>query len=310
MSTPPQNPGSTAPPSAAQINSALSSALSDADASTAAATQSLKLVQQAKVSQLTRNAAALNAQYGPNDARTVAAQARVVAGNAAVARIGVASQQVATPAPTVAATGWALQGRVYDAQLQPAAQLTVFLVDATKTFQQQYGFAYTDATGYFLINYANPAGQAAQTPPLYVEIANAQGEPVYLATAPFQPAAGSTTYQTISLATGNAPLGDPPAEIKRVAIPPQAVNPVTPVTPIAPVAPVTPVAPVAPIVPVIPVAPISPVIPVAPVIPVTPVIPVKPVIPVAPVIPVVPVKPILPIRPILPLKPLDPKEKK
>lgn len=279
MSTPPQNPGSTVPPSATQITSALTAALGDADTSTAASAQNLKSVHQAKLSQLTRTAAALNAQYGPNDARTVAAQAKVTAGHAAVARIGVASQQAATPAPMVTSTGWALQGRVYDAQLQPAAQLTVFLVDAAKVFQQQYGFAYTDATGYFLINYANPAGQAVQTPPLYVEIANAQGEPVYLATAPFQPAAGSTTYQTISLAAGNSPLGDPPPDVKKVAVPTRPVNPVTPVAPVTPVVPVTPVTPVAP------------------------------VIPVAPITPVIPVRPVLPIKPILPVKPFDPKEK-
>lgn len=233
-----QNPGSTTAPSASQFTSALNSALADADASSAATVQNLKLVHQAKLSQLTRTAAALKAQYGASDARTIAAEAKVTAGNAAVARIGVASQQAATPAPTVAATGWALQGRVYDAQLQPAAQLTVFLVDATKAYQQQYGFAYTDVTGYFLINYAPPAGQAAQTPALYVEIANAQGEPVYLATASFQPAAGSTTYQTISLGAGKAPLGDPPPEIKKVAVPTRPI--VDPPRPIDPVKPIDP----------------------------------------------------------------------
>jgi hypothetical protein len=245
MST--QSPGSTAPPTAAQFTATLTTELAGADASAAATTQNLKLVQQAKVSQLTRTAAALKAQYGASDARTVAAEAAVTAGNATVARIGVTSQQAATPAPAVAATGWALQGRVYDAQLQPAPQVTVFLVDATKTYQQQYGFAYTDATGYFLINYAPPTGQAAQTPPLYVEIADAKGEPVYLATAPFQPAAGSTTYQDISLAAGAQPLGDPPPAIRKVAIPNRPiVDPPLPVNPIRPINPITPVNPIIP----------------------------------------------------------------
>jgi hypothetical protein len=225
MYEPPQNPGSTTQSSAAQFTAALTTTLAQADSSSSATTANLKLVHQAKLSQLARTAAALKAQYGASDSRTVAAEAAVTAGNATVARLGVASQQTATPAPTVAATGWALQGRVYDAQLQPAAQLTVFLVDSKKAFQSQYGFAYTDATGYFLINYAPPAGQAAQTPPLYVEIANAQAEPVYLATSAFQPAAGSTTYQNISLVAGKKPLGDPPAEIKKIAMPGRVVDP-------------------------------------------------------------------------------------
>lgn len=225
MYEPPQNSGSTTQTSAAQFTAALTTTLAEADRSSAATVANLKLVHQAKLSQLTRTAAALKAQYGASDSRTVAAEAAVTAGTATVARLGVASQQTATPAPTVAATGWALQGRVYDAQLQPAAQLTVFLVDSKKAFQPQYGFAYTDATGYFLINYAPPAGQAAQTPPLYVEIANAQAEPVYLATNAFQPAAGSTTYQNITLAAGKKPLGDPPAEIKKIALPGRVVGP-------------------------------------------------------------------------------------
>jgi hypothetical protein len=224
MSTPQQNPTSTTTLTAQQATAALTSTLADADSSAASTTQNLKLVHQAKTSQLTRTAAVLKAQYGASDARTVAAEAAVTAANATIARMGVASQQAATPAPTVAATGWALQGRVYDAQLQPAAQLTVFLVDAAKAYQSQYGFAYTDATGYFLINYAPPAGQAAQTPPLYVEIADAKAEPVYLATTPFQPVAGSTTYQNISLAAGKKPLGDPPAEIRKIALPGRIVD--------------------------------------------------------------------------------------
>jgi hypothetical protein len=216
MSTPPQNPTafSTAP-----TDSSLTTALSASDSSAANTVQNLGLVHQARVSLLTRTAVALKAQYGASDPRVVAAEAAVTAGNAAVARIAVASQQTATPAPTVAAIGWALHGRVYNAQLQPAAQQTVYLVDATKTFQQQYSFAYTDATGYFLINYASAAGQAAPTPPLYVAIVDANAEPVYLSTTAFQPAAGTTTYQTISLAATGLPLGDPPAAIRNIAIP-------------------------------------------------------------------------------------------
>jgi hypothetical protein len=214
-----QNPTASTPPSAAQFTAALTSALANADASAVTATSTLKLVHQARVSQLTRTAAALKAQYGASDARTVKAEAALTAANATVARLAVASQQASTPAPTVSATGWALQGRVYNADLQPAAQLTVFLVDSAKAFQRQYGFAYTDSTGYFLINYSPPAGQASQTPPLYIEIANTKGEPVYLATIALQPAAGSATYQNISLAAGAKPLGDPPPEIRKIAVP-------------------------------------------------------------------------------------------
>ena len=222
MSRPPQN---ATTPSAGQFSSAVNGALAGADTNASTAVSELKLVHQARVSLLTRSAAALKAKFGASDPRTVAAQKALTAETNIVAKVSAASQQAATPAPTVAAGGWALHGRVYDAQLKPAAQLTVYLVDNTKTYQQQYSFAYTDTTGYFLINYAPIAGQATSPTALYVAIANIKGEPVYLSTTAFQPTANVATYQNISLAAGDKPLGDPPPEIRKVAIPPQASRP-------------------------------------------------------------------------------------
>jgi hypothetical protein len=104
---------------------------------------------------------------------------------------------------------------------------TVFLVDGSKTYQQAYGFAYTDDSGYHLLNYPGPDGaaqdksaKADSTPDLFVEVTNAKAEPVYLSTTPFQPSAGGATYLNIVLPEGNVPIGDPPAQIRDVAVPP------------------------------------------------------------------------------------------
>jgi hypothetical protein len=43
---------------------------------------------------------------------------------------GILEQQVSATAPRVTATGWALQGSVYDSKNNPAPNLTVFLVNA------------------------------------------------------------------------------------------------------------------------------------------------------------------------------------
>lgn len=218
MSTPSQ----VVAPSQDELNAARTKALAAADGSAANTVQNLKLVHQARLSQLTRTAAALTAKYGATDPRAVSAQAAVSNQSAAVSRISMASQQAATPAPVVAAGGWALHGRVYNAQLQPSARLTVYLVDSQRAYQSQYSFAYTDASGYFLIQYAPQAGQQASTNPLYVAIANNKGEPVYVATTSIQPATGSATYQNVTLAAGAKPLGDPPAEIRKIAVPKKA----------------------------------------------------------------------------------------
>lgn len=216
-------------PDASQLGAQITTALATADTSAAQQIQNLQWVHQARVSQLTRTLAALKAQYGSNDPGVISAEAAVSAANLTAARVGMAQRQAATAEPQVAANGWALHGRVYDAHLQPVSGFTVFLVDASKTYQQAYGFAYTDNTGYFLLNHAGPdeaaqgkssaSAKQAAAPELFVEVADAKAQPVYLSTTPFQPAAGNATYQNITLSAGNAPIGDPPAQIRSVAIP-------------------------------------------------------------------------------------------
>lgn len=214
-------------PDASQLGAEINAALGTADATAAQRIQELQLVHQARVSQLARTAAALKAQYGPNDPGVKAAEANVATATLTAARVGMAQRQAATPDPQVSANGWALHGRVFDAQLQPMSAFTVFLVDGSKTYQQGYGFAYTDDGGYFLLNYAGPNAaaqnesvKAASAPDLFVEVANGKGEPVYLGTTPFQPAIGAATYLNIVLPAGNVSIGEPPANIRDVAVPP------------------------------------------------------------------------------------------
>jgi hypothetical protein len=227
MKTKPKVPGNSAPdstaPRASQLRDGLAATLASADSGTAQTVQNLKLVHQARVSQLNRTAAALKKQLGPDDPTVKAAEAAAKAGSLKVAHITAIHQQIATPTPEVSSTGWALQGRVYSSTLHPATALTVFLVDAQHAWQRQYGFAYTDSNGYFLINYpgsTDPASGATDSAPqLFLEIVNKSAKPIYLSTEPFQPTQGSTTYKTITLPAGEHPIGDPPPEIREIAIP-------------------------------------------------------------------------------------------
>jgi len=218
---------SAAPTPSAQVESDLATVLGSADSSAASSVQNLTLVHQARLTGLTRTAASVTAQYGAGSAQAVAAQAAVASSSNTVARVTMVSQQTTTPAPQVSATGWALYGRVFDSQLQPVSGFTVFLVDPQKSYQQAYGFAYTDATGYFLLSYSgtpsqDPSpGQSQTGAQLFLEIANTKAQPVYLSTTPFQPVLGSATYQNVTLPAGGKPIGDPPEAIRRVALPSQ-----------------------------------------------------------------------------------------
>jgi hypothetical protein len=124
-----------------------------------------------------------------------------------------------------------LHGRVFDPELKPVSGFTVFLVDASKAYQQTYGFAFTDDTGYFLLNHAgsdpaSPDKSAAATqaqPELFVEITDSKARLVYPSPTPsptaFQPVLGSATYQNIILSADDQAIGDPPAQIRAVALP-------------------------------------------------------------------------------------------
>jgi hypothetical protein len=222
----------------ADIGNQIASNLAAADDVAAQRVQTLAWVHQARAAQLSRTAASLKAKYGPNDPGVKSTEAAVTAANATAAQIAVVHHQVTTADPQISANGWALHGRVFDAQLAPRSGYTVFLVDSAKSYQRAYGFAYTDPTGYFLLNYPAPAEasgqtpaaasgqtpseaapQAATTPELFVEVADTKARPVFLSTTAFQPIIGGATYQNVVLPAGQQPIGDPPPEIRRVAMP-------------------------------------------------------------------------------------------
>lgn len=209
--------GLTVAAATAQLDSAVSTTLTAADGVAASRMQSLNQVHQARLSQLTRTATSLTAQYGSNAPQSLAAQAVVTSTQVAAARVAMLHLQATTAAPQVAATGWALHGRVYNAQQQPVAGYTVFLVDSQKNYLSAYGFSYTDSTGYFLLN--SPV--AATAAGMFVQIANTSAQPVYLAASAFEPNPGNAIYQNITLPAGKAVLGDPPKAIRKLAIPPK-----------------------------------------------------------------------------------------
>jgi hypothetical protein len=211
----------TSNPTLSQLRSEFSAALVSADTNAAQGIQGLQQVHQARLSLLTRTAAALKAQYGADDPRVKAAQAAVTGTTATVGRIAMVSRQLATEVPQVSPSGWVLHGHIFSDEQpapKPLARYTVFLVDNQKTYQEVYGFAYTDETGYFQLSYAGTeTATPSPAPELFVEVANTKGLPVYLDDKAFQPEPGRATYQRIL--SGSHPIGDPPAAIRNVAMP-------------------------------------------------------------------------------------------
>ena len=126
--------------------------------------------------------------------------------------------QTSLAPPQVTAEGWALYGHVYDAQLQPASAHTVFFVDQQKAYQSAVGFAYTADDGSFQLTYSG-VNKTAIPSALFLEVVNTKAQPVYISRTPFQPQIGKATYLDVTLPDGEPVLGDPPAEIRAVAIP-------------------------------------------------------------------------------------------
>jgi hypothetical protein len=197
------------------VNASLTATLTSADTAVLQGLNGATLIHKARLAQQQRYAADLATEYGAQDPRVVAAQAKVTATQLTLGRLSGAYQQSTTDAPAITADEWALQGRIYDVNAQPLAQLTVFLVNGDKIWLRQYGFSYTDQTGLFTLQGAMPADA---TVPMYIEIANDAGLPIYLSTTGFAPVKGQVTYQNITLAS-QTPLGDPPQPIRIVGLP-------------------------------------------------------------------------------------------
>jgi hypothetical protein len=249
MSTNQGSGSANVPSGAAEMAGEIQKAFGSMDTLAAQSVQTLQRVQQGRLARLSRALSEAKTQYPADSQEVKDAQAAVDATTANLGRVAMTHQLLTTPEPKVAADGWALHGRVFDAQLQPASGYTVFLVDDQKAYQQAFGFSYTDETGYFLINYPGPQAAAAGTPAsgqapknaaaapasqsagaaqLFVEVADTKAQPVYLATQAFQPATGSPTYENIILPAGNQPIGDPPAAIRNVALPKKTKKPAAP----------------------------------------------------------------------------------
>ena len=177
-------------------------------------------VQTARVSSLKRAVTTAVATYGADSAQATAANQAVTTAQAMTGQLQVVSQKASTTPPVVASTGWALHGRVYDANLNPQERYTVFLVDAQKNYLSDYGFSYTDATGYFLLQYQGaPAPDSAAAPQAFVMVCDTNANPVLSSSAPFVPVTGQATYQVLTLPASGQSLGDPPAAIRAVAMP-------------------------------------------------------------------------------------------
>ncbi len=108
MATNSRTTTSGSPPDMSDIGNQVTSNLASADNIAAQRVQTLMWVHQARAAQLSRTAATLKAQYGPSDPGVKSAEAAVAAANADVARVAVVHQQVTTPEPQVAPSGWAL----------------------------------------------------------------------------------------------------------------------------------------------------------------------------------------------------------
>src|ERR1700751_2406782 len=104
MSASNQPGSSTTSPSVAEINNTVAGELNTADSTATQAVQILSNINTARLAQRTRTAASLTARFGAGSSQAVAAEAKVTASKAMVARVAVINQQVSATAPQVSAT--------------------------------------------------------------------------------------------------------------------------------------------------------------------------------------------------------------
>jgi len=214
-------------PDASTMRSSVADAFAQVDNETAERVQLLQMIYLARASQLTRIAADVKAESGADDADVKRAEAAVSSAKAVSSQVAMLHRRMTTPEPKVTPNGWVLHGRVVTGTFEPITGFTVFLVDAAKAYQQAYGFASSDETGYFLLRYegasATSTGKVKQAkeasaPELFVEVTDLKGRLVYVSDRAFEPAIGAATYQDIVVVEG-VTKGEPPAQIRKVGMP-------------------------------------------------------------------------------------------
>jgi hypothetical protein len=220
----PSAPGDESAPASADTTATLMTTpkpLMQADSTSANGLQRLSQTHQARLAQMTRIAATITKQAGAGSTQATAAQAAVTSSQTTVARVAMLKQRVTLQPPAVPATGWGIYGVVYNSSNTPVQGYSVYFVDSTNTYQNTYGIAYTQTDGSYQFVYAGPApGQAASaTPTLYVQIANATGDPIYTSATAFVPSTGTATYQAVTLPVGEKPLGKLPIVLRPVILP-------------------------------------------------------------------------------------------
>ncbi len=221
----PTNPSATA----ADTFKTVPQAMVQADSTSASGLQLLAQMHQARLAQVTRIAATITKQAANSAQATAAqaaAQAAVSSAQATVAQVAILKQRVTAPAPVVAATGWAIYGAVYNSNKAPVQGYSVYLVDSTNTYQSAYGIAYTQADGSYQFVYAGPpAGQTAPAATtLYLQVANASGDPIYSSKTAFAPTTGLASYRAVTLPVGEKPLGVLPTVLRSVMLPAEDKN--------------------------------------------------------------------------------------
>jgi hypothetical protein len=215
---PPPNPTATT----ADTLKTVPQAMLQADSTSASGLQLLSQMHQARLAQVTRIAATISKQPA-NSAQATAAQAAVTSAQATLAQVAILKQRVTAQAPVPQATGWAVYGAVYNSSKAPVQGYSVYLVDSTNTYQSAYGIAYTQADGSYQFTYAGPpAGQTAPAAtPLYLQVGNASGEPIYSSKTAFAPSTGLASYRAVTLPVGEKPLGVLPTVLRSVTLPPE-----------------------------------------------------------------------------------------
>jgi len=180
------------------------------DAQTSQQLTNLTYIRQSRINQQQRELTTLTAQFGSTDSAVVALSDSIKVQQSLTSVLGVTRAIAATAVPTVPANGWVLQGHIRDNTSQPIAKLTVCLVDEQKNFLSTYGYAYTDANGYYALTYTPDAATPAPAPlSAYLEVLNSSGQAIYIDTTAFTLNPGASVFRDLLLAS-QTPLGNPP----------------------------------------------------------------------------------------------------
>ena len=198
-------------PTDADVSANISDSLSKLNDQRSTELNNLRSFEQLRDAMLQVEVKRLSAKYGEDHPRVLEMQARLVYHEQLFQGLDTEIARVNVQTVPLPANAWRVQGRVYDAQNNPAPGITVFLADGNKQWLRQTGSSCTDDGGNYSLTLDGKTIDSLKQQPLFLSASDKNQKLIYTANDTVTPTPGIADFEDIYLFMGDGCVSPPVA---------------------------------------------------------------------------------------------------